>query len=210
MGNVHLLVTDICGTYYSKMRRQVYFTPKSYLGYLAAYKKLYMLKYSELDYQESNFTIGVNKIKEASEAINNMKVSLGEEEKKLKEATEKTEAMLRVLEVEQKDAEEKEAEVNAITVKCEKEAAEISAQKAEAEKELASALPAQERAQAAVDSLDAASVNEMKSNKKPPEFLKLTLDVIAIYFSLKLAPITYVPELQISKDITVPFWKNSF
>ena len=50
----------------------------------------------------------------------------------------------------------------------------------------------------------------MKSNKKPPEFLKLTLDVIAIYFSLKLAPITYIPELQISKDITVPFWKNSF
>ena len=50
----------------------------------------------------------------------------------------------------------------------------------------------------------------MKSNKKPPEFLKLTLDIIAIYFSLKLAPITYIPELQISKDITVPFWKNSF
>lgn len=47
-----------------------------------------------------------------------MKIDLREEEKKLKAATEKTEAMLRVLEVEQKDAEEKEAEVNAITIKC--------------------------------------------------------------------------------------------
>ena len=167
MGNVHLMVTSICDTYYSRMRRQVYFTPKSYLGYLQSYKKLYLVKYKELDQQESNFTIGVNKIKEASEAINQMKVALGEEEKKLKEATEKTEAMLRVLEVEQKDAEEKEAEVNAITLKCEKEANDIAVQKAEAERELAAALPAQERAQAAVDSLDPASVNEMKANKKP-------------------------------------------
>jgi len=45
MGNVHLIVTDICDTYFARMRRQVYFTPKSYLGYLQAYKKLYMVKY---------------------------------------------------------------------------------------------------------------------------------------------------------------------
>ena len=32
-------------------------------------------------------------------------------------------------------------------------------------------------------------VNEMKANKKPQEILKLTLDAIAIYFSLKLLPI---------------------
>ncbi len=90
MGNVHLMVTQICDVYFNRMRRQVYFTPKSYLSYLEAYKKLYLIKYKELDQQESNFRIGVNKIKEASETINKMKVELGEEEKKLKEATEKT------------------------------------------------------------------------------------------------------------------------
>lgn len=36
-----------------------------------------------------------------------MKIDLREEEKQLKQASDKTEAMLRVLEVEQKDAEEK-------------------------------------------------------------------------------------------------------
>lgn len=51
------------------------------------------------------------------------------------------------------------------------------------------------RAQAAVDSLDAASVNEMKANKKPQEILKLTIDAIAIYFSLKLTPIQIVYDL---------------
>lgn len=134
MGNVHLMVTQICDVYFSRMRRQVYFTPKSYLSYLEAYKKLYLIKYKELDQQESNYRIGVNKINEASETISKMKIQLGEEEKKLKEATEKTEALLRVLEVEQKDAEEKEAEVNSITIKCEKEADDIATQKKEAER----------------------------------------------------------------------------
>jgi len=46
MGNVHLMVTAICDVYYAKMRRQVYFTPKSYLSYLQAYKKLYLIKYN--------------------------------------------------------------------------------------------------------------------------------------------------------------------
>lgn len=45
MGNVHIMVTDICEVYYNRMRRQVYFTPKSYLSYLDAYKKLYLIKY---------------------------------------------------------------------------------------------------------------------------------------------------------------------
>ncbi len=102
MGNVHLMVTEICNVYFAKMRRQVYFTPKSYLSYLQAYKKLYLVKYKELDIQESNFSIGVNKINEASEAIKEMKKDLSLEEIKLKEASDKTEQMLKELEVEQR------------------------------------------------------------------------------------------------------------
>jgi len=210
MGNVHLMVTDLCGVYYARMRRQVYFTPKSYLGYLQSYKKLYTIKYKELDQQESNFSIGVQKIDSASESIKEMKKDLGLEEIKLKEASEKTEAMLKELEIEQREAEKVEAEVNAITIKCEKEAADIAKQKEEAERELAAAIPAQQRAQAAVDSLDSASVTEMKANKKPPEIMKLTLDAIAIYFQLKLVPIQLVPDLEVTKGNNVNFWKNSY
>ncbi len=60
---------------------------------------------------------------------------------------------------------------------------------------MAAALPAQARAQAAVDSLDAASVNEINANKKPQEILKLVLDAIAIYFNLKLSNIILIPDL---------------
>lgn len=118
MGNVHLMVTNLCDVYFARMRRQVYFTPKSYLSYLQAYKKLYLIKYQELDMQESNFKIGVNKINEASVAIAEMKKILSQEEVKLKDATEKTEKMLKDLEVEQRAAEKIEAEVNVVAQKC--------------------------------------------------------------------------------------------
>lgn len=75
---------------------------------------------------------------------------------------------------------------------------------------MAAAIPAQMRAQAAVDSLDPASVNEMKANKKPQEILKLVLDAIAIYFNLKLTPITLIPDLEVAKGININFWKNSY
>ena len=68
------MVTQICDVDYNKIRRQVYFIPQSYLSYLEAYKKLYLIKYKELDQQESNFRIGVSKINEASETINKMKI----------------------------------------------------------------------------------------------------------------------------------------
>ncbi len=40
--------------------------------------------------------------------------------------------------------------------------------------------------------------------------MKLTLDAIAIYFSLKLAPIAINYDLEISRGTTINFWKNSF
>lgn len=37
MGQVHNMVTEVCAIYFQQMRRNVYVTPKSYLGFLASY-----------------------------------------------------------------------------------------------------------------------------------------------------------------------------
>lgn len=99
------MVNNICDVYYSKMRRQVFVTPKSYLSYLNAYKALYVKKYyGELDIQERNFKIGLEKIAEASISIAKMEVSLKEEESKLKEASDKTDMLIADIEKESKKA----------------------------------------------------------------------------------------------------------
>lgn len=38
MGKVHQMVTDVCGLYFERMRRQVFVTPKSYLSFINYYK----------------------------------------------------------------------------------------------------------------------------------------------------------------------------
>lgn len=41
------------------MRRSVFVTPKSYLTFIEAFKKLYKEKFDELDISEKNFKIGL-------------------------------------------------------------------------------------------------------------------------------------------------------
>ena len=41
------------------MRRSVFVTPKSYLSFIDAFKKLYKEKFDELDKAEKNFKIGL-------------------------------------------------------------------------------------------------------------------------------------------------------
>jgi dynein heavy chain len=69
MGNVHIMVNDVCELYFQKMRRQIYVTPKSFLSYLGSYKSLYLEKYNELDKQEKAYAIGLEKINDATKSI---------------------------------------------------------------------------------------------------------------------------------------------
>lgn len=100
MGNVHLMVWQVCELYFQKMRRRVWVTPKSYLSYLNLYIKYYSIKYKELDEQEKSFKKGLNKIQEAAVSIAEMESQLKIEEAVLKEAAETTDAMLKDLDKE--------------------------------------------------------------------------------------------------------------
>lgn len=132
MGNVHVMVRDICEDYYNKLRRQVYVTPKSFLSYLKSYSILYKKKFIELDKNERNYRDGVRKIDDAAESIAIMKVSLKEEEALLRDASHKCENILNNLHTEQRKAQIKEREVAQTAASCEKQAAEIAVVKAEA------------------------------------------------------------------------------
>jgi len=100
MGNVHIMVNEVCDLYFQKMRRQVYVTPKSFLSFLGSYKSLYLEKYAELDKQEKSYSIGLDKIRLATLDIQQMEVYLKEEENQLKDAQDKTDKLLATLDVE--------------------------------------------------------------------------------------------------------------
>jgi dynein heavy chain len=93
------------------MRRNVYVTPKSYLSFIDLYKDVYQKKYDGIDVEEGNIVRGLDRLAEASQGVEELKIGLKKEEATLKEASEETDKFLKVLEVENKKAKEKADEV---------------------------------------------------------------------------------------------------
>ena len=124
------MVDTVCGIYYHQMRRNVYVTPKSYLSFISAYNELYSKKYKAIDNEEQNVVRGLEKLAQASSDVEELKVELAEKGKILKVATEETDKMVKQLDIENKKADKKATEVNAVTEACTKKRNEIETERA--------------------------------------------------------------------------------
>jgi dynein heavy chain len=162
MAQVHLKINGICDEYYSKMRRQVFVTPKSYLSFIKAYQSLYTKKFEELDLSESNFKIGLQKIKEAKADIEVLEKSLKEEEEKVRVKKEIVEKIISELNVEREKASAKNEEVSTEKRKIEIEKAKIEKDKELCERELKESLPALEKAQQAAAQVSSKELSDLK------------------------------------------------
>jgi dynein heavy chain len=118
------------------MRRYVYVTPKSYLSFIELYKSVYRAKYDGIDVEEKNIVNGLEKLKDATEGVDLLKIDLKAEDVKLKDATEKTDKLLKEVEIENRKAKEKADEVNIVAENCVNQKNTIMEQKEQADKDL--------------------------------------------------------------------------
>lgn len=153
MGKVHKMVSGVCLDYFQQMRRNVYVTPKSYLSFIQAYNELYTKKYNVIDVDEQNIISGLDKLAKAGADVEVLKQELAKKGVTLKAATEDTDRLLKTLDVENKRADVKAKEVNAVTQACLEKRDQIEVDKADAYKDLEAALPSLEKAKKAVDSI---------------------------------------------------------
>jgi dynein heavy chain len=124
-GAVHAMATEVCAEYFTKMRRNVYQTPKSFLSFLDAYKTSYTSKLAEIKKKEYNVNLGLKKLVQGAEDVEKMKVHLADEEIKLKAAEEATNVMLSKLQVSSMDAKKESDSVQVIKDACAKDAAQV-------------------------------------------------------------------------------------
>lgn len=141
MGKVHDLVTEVCDIYFQRMRRYVYVTPKSYLSFIDQYKQVYSTKFNEINIEEQNIRKGLERLKEAAEGVEELKVDLRKEDAKLKEKSEATDKLLKEVEIENRKAKAKADEVSIVAENCIAQRNQIMAEKEEADKDLQQALP---------------------------------------------------------------------
>ena len=191
MGKVHKMVNEVCGIYYSRMRRNVYVTPKSYLSFIESYKSVYKNKVDELEVREGRVALGLRKLKEAEEDVKKLQDVLVVERAKIQEADQKTEVMVKNLEVEKAKAKKQADEVAERKNHCEAQAKEIREQKEEANRDLEAALPFLRKAESAAESIKDKDIQEIKINRNPPDMIKIILDGVALLLKINMSNVGY-------------------
>lgn len=79
---------------------------------------MYKTKFDGLNLEEQNIRKGLDRLREAAEGVEELKIDLKKEEVKLKEASDITDKLLKELEIENRKAKAKGDEVALETEKC--------------------------------------------------------------------------------------------
>jgi len=208
MGTVHQLAGDVCTEYYSKNRRRVYQTPKSYLAFIHNYKHTYKLKLAQLKTKEASVNLGLQKLIKGAEDVEAMKIVLAAEQVKLDKATKETNAMLGSLEISSKEAQTESKQVAKIKSGCEAEAARIGEEKAQCQADLAKAQPFLDEANTAIESIKPAHINEVKKLPKPADIIRLVFDGVLVLFMSRMDPPNVAPLVMNKKEFEFlgPSW----
>ena len=180
VAQTHYSVSGGIAEYFERYRRNVYVTPKSYLSFLTAYSETYVKKKDGVHELASSINTGLEKLAQATEDVDVMKVELKKTEKVLAVAQADSKVLLDKITVSTTAAEKKKSEVLAIKTKLEGEAAVIFAQKDEIEAQLADAQPALDQADAALKMVTAKDIGLLRQLKQPPNLIQRLFDCVII------------------------------
>jgi len=188
MAYVHSQMASSCEQYFERYRRNVYVTPKSYLGFIEEYKKVYVKKLEQISVLADSINVGLEKLLEAAADVEKMKIELKDKEKTLVVAQEKSAVLLQEITASTAKAEKKKAEVQAVKDTLAGEAEVISSQKDSVEQDLLAAKPALDDAENALKAITAKDIGLLKQLKQPPDLVKRVFDVVLILFQKDIVP----------------------
>ncbi|CAB4481707.1 unnamed protein product [Rhizophagus irregularis] len=172
---VHQSLYDINAKLSKRQGRYNYVTPRHYLDFINHYVRLFNEKREDLEEQQRHLNVGLDKLKETVETVEELRKSLAIKEKDLKakeaEATEKLKKMVEdeTLAKAQKDESEK------IGAQLEIQTKNIEERRSVVLRDLENAEPAVEEARRSVQGIKKQQLTEVRSMGNPPEAVKLAM-----------------------------------
>ena len=183
--NIHMSIGSAAEEMFATLLRQTYTTPKSFLDLISVYLKMLGEKRTEISLQIERMQTGVDKLNESNEKVEILNVELTALAPILKVKGAEAAVML-------EDVSKRKAAADIVQVKVESEAAVVGKQAAavkvkadEAQALLDEALPAVEKANAALASLSKDKVTELKSFATPPPAVEVTMECVSILLGAK-------------------------
>ncbi|KAK3912297.1 Dynein heavy chain, cytoplasmic [Frankliniella fusca] len=160
--------------------RTMAITPRHYLDFIHHFVKLYNEKRSDLEEQQLHLNVGLNKIAETVEQVEEMQKSLAVKSQELTAKNEAANAKLKQMVKDQQEAEKKKVQSQDIQAEIEKQTVRIAEKRKVVMEDLAQVEPAVIDAQQAVKEIKKQQLVEVRSMANPPAIVKLALESICL------------------------------
>lgn len=168
----HQNITFAAIKFAEEMRRYYYVTPKNYLDFIANYRQQLIQNHKHINQTTKRLQGGLQKLIEASEAVDRMRVVLQEKKVIVDAKTADVQALIVEIQDKTKIASESREKASLKQKYAEEQARVITQQKKEADDSLAEAMPAVLAAAEALKNLDKNDLTELKAFANPPKAVK--------------------------------------
>ena len=168
MAEVHLSIDGANRRFLEEERRYNATTPKSFLELISFYIRMLKDKQANVNFNIQRLEKGLDIMVRVQERVATLKADLERTVLKVEQQKASTDAIIKQVTVASSAAAEERLAASKEEAKCSALAAEAQKVQHDADVELQDAMPAMEKAKAAVDCLDKASIQELKALPKPP------------------------------------------
>lgn len=155
-------------------------TPRHFLDFINQFTKMLTEKRSELQEQQIHLNIGLKKIKETVQQVDDLRKELAVKKTSLTTANHNANGKLQSMLKGQQEAEQKKTQSTEMRAKLEIQLKKCAEKKAEVEHDLAGVEPAVEDAKNAVKSIKKNNLQELKALNNPPLGVKMALESVCL------------------------------
>ncbi|XP_077987554.1 dynein axonemal heavy chain 3-like isoform X2 [Glandiceps talaboti] len=181
----HESVRALSDSFYGVLRRRNYVTPTSYLELIKTFKNLMNMKRLEILTQKNRYVVGLEKLDFAASQIAVMQEELTALQPQLIVTNKETEKLIKIIAEETTEVEAVKKVVEAEEKVANDAAQEAQAIKDECEQNLSVAMPAMNAAIQALDTLKQQDITLVKTMTNPPNGVKIVMEAICILRGIK-------------------------
>lgn len=176
MVHVHQSMRAITQKLAKRQGKYNHITPRHFIDFVNQYGRLFNEKKEELEEQQRHLNVGLDKLKETVDQVEELRISLAAKRSQLESKNAEANLKLRQMVADQQEAEAKKAASIEIQAALEEQDKFIQERQAYVKEDLAQAEPAVLEALAAVGNIKKQHLAEVRSMANPPEAVKLAME----------------------------------
>ncbi|KAJ2996813.1 hypothetical protein HDV02_006191 [Globomyces sp. JEL0801] len=181
----HRTTCDLTETL-KKQFRIAFITPRQFIDFVALFTKIYQEKRSEVEERQKHLIVGLERLRETFEKVEELKSSLDFKNTELESKSAQANAKLKKMVDDQQQAENSRAASVSMQQALSQKNIQIAKRKDEVLVELALAEPAVIEAQQSVSSIKRQHLTEVRAMGNPPSVIKLAMESVCILLGYKV------------------------